>query len=75
MVEGPCLRLRARQAAPYPWFEVTGIDTSANACPLSPEESGVVEYFSKVNVAEVSGPILMLSEAGETQMLFRLSQP
>jgi heat shock protein HslJ len=75
MVEGPCLRLRARQTAPYPWFEVTGIDTSANACPLSPEESGLVAYFSKVNVAEVSGPILILSEAGGAEMLFRLSQP
>lgn len=74
-ISGPCLHLRAAQAAPYPWFEATGIDTGANACPLSRAEAAASEYLAKVNVAEVSGPILILSEAGGVEMVFRLSQP
>lgn len=74
-IDGQCLRLSAGQTAPYPWFEATGIDTSANACPLSPAESAAVEYLAKVNVAEVSGDVLILYEAGVSEMVFRLSQP
>lgn len=74
-ITGPCLHLRARQAAPYPWFEATGIDTGANACPLSQAETAASEYLAKVNVAEVSGPVLILSDAGGVEMVFRLSQP
>lgn len=74
-LDGPCLRLRAAQEAPYPWFEATGIDASANTCPLSKAETVASEYLAKVNVAEVSGDILILSEAGGVEMVFRLSQP
>ena len=74
-IQGPCLRLRAAQRAPYPWLKATAIDTSDNTCPLSPAESAAREYLSRVNVAEVSGDILVLSETGGAEMVFRLSQP
>lgn len=71
---GPCLRLSAGQSAPYPWFEATGVDDSANACPLSPVESAVNEYLAKMNLAEVSGDVLILSQSDGGGMVFRLSQ-
>lgn len=72
---GPCLHLRARQTAPYPWFEATGPDSNGNACPLSPVEAAANDVLAKVTMAEVSNDVLILSQTDGVEMVFRLSQP
>lgn len=74
--EGECLRLSAEQGAPYPWFEATGIEAEgvgndAVGCP--PGEAAFAEALGRVIVAEVLGEVLILSDPGTLEMVFRLA--
>ncbi|MEM1233348.1 MAG: META domain-containing protein [Pseudomonadota bacterium] len=68
--EGPCNRFTAAQAVPYPWIEIGPIAATRRACPDLAAEGAFFAALSAVSVAEVSGPVLILS--GERhEMVFR----
>lgn len=65
--QGPCNTYSATQTAPYPWFEPGPIASTRAACPDLAAERAYLAALSRMQLAEVSGPVLILSnEAGET---------
>ena len=72
---GPCNSYSAPQTAPYPWFEPGPIASTRVASPDLAAEQSYLAALSGMTLAEVSGPILILSnDAGET-LEFRLITP
>ena len=64
--EGPCNTWFASQSAPYPWIEFGPIGATRRACPELEAEARFFEALSQVSLAEVLGPVLILTtEAGE----------
>ena len=64
---GPCNSYSATQTAPYPWFEPGPIASTRAACPELAAEQVYLVTLSRMRLAEVSGPVLILSnDAGET---------
>lgn len=69
--DGPCNGYSATQSAPYPWFDAGPIVATRRACPDLQAETTFFETLTAMRIAEVSGPVLLLSnDAGET-MLFQ----
>ena len=67
----PCNSWSARQTAPYPWFELDGIMATKRACPELAEETAFFDALADMELAEVQGPVLILSASGGRQMVFR----
>ncbi|MFO7920738.1 META domain-containing protein [Rhodobacteraceae bacterium W635] len=71
----PCNGYSAAQTAPYPWVEVGPITATRRACPDLTAEQAYFDLLSRMTLAEVSGPALILSnDSGET-LTFRRVQP
>lgn len=69
---GPCNAYSATQTAPYPWFEPGPIVSTRAACPELDTEQAYLTALTRMSLAEVSGPVLILSnDTGET-LEFRL---
>jgi heat shock protein HslJ len=71
-VEGvaPCNSWSATQTAPYPWIELGPIAATRRACPELDFENHFFDQLSSVTLAEVSGPVLVLTGDG-VEMVFR----
>ena len=69
--QGPCNRYSALQTAPYPWFELGPIQATRAACPALREEQRYFELLAKMTLAEISGPVLILSVPGGESLVFR----
>ncbi len=67
---GPCNAWSASQTAPYPWIELGPIAATRRACPELAFEGRFFEALTSVSLAEVSGPLLVLS-GDEVEMVFR----
>lgn len=64
--QAPCNSFGAAQTAPYPLFELGPIRATRAACPDLALESDFLGALARMQLAEVSGDVLMLSnEAGE----------
>lgn len=64
--KGPCNTYSAAQTAPYPWFETGPILSTKRTCPGLTDELDYFAALGRMTLAEVSGPVLILSnEAGE----------
>ena len=72
---GPCNRYRASLDVPYPWFGLGPIQHTRAACPELLQEEAHLALLERMSFAEVSGPVLILSnEAGE-RLDFHRAQP
>jgi len=72
---GPCNAYSAPQTAPYPWFAPGPVTSTHRACPGLAAEQAYLAALSQMSLAEVSGPVLILSnDAGET-LEFRPAPP
>lgn len=72
---GPCNRYRASLDVPYPWFGLGPIQHTRAACPELLHEEAYLALLERMSFAEVSGPVLILSnEAGE-RLDFHRAQP
>ncbi|MEM1375560.1 MAG: META domain-containing protein [Pseudomonadota bacterium] len=69
---GPCNRFSAAQSVPYPWIEIGPIAATKRACADLAAEGAFFAALSAVSLAEVSGPVLILTGAGH-EMIFRAS--
>lgn len=67
---GPCNRWSARQAVPYPWFEAGSILATKRACPELVEEAAFFAALGEMTLAEVQGPVLILSNDAGREMVF-----
>lgn len=64
---GPCNHFQAEQRAPYPWIEIGPLRATRRACPDLAFEHGYFGALSKVSLAEIQGPTLVLTD--ETRAL------
>ena len=68
--EAPCNRWNAEQRVPYPWFEAGPIAATRRACPELEAEARFLTMLSEMTLAEVQGPVLILSDDGGRAMVF-----
>ncbi len=68
---GPCNTYSASQNAPYPWFEAGPIRATKRTCPEQHFEGAFLLALAKATLAEVSGDILILSDEGGGELVFR----
>lgn len=65
--QAPCNSFGAVQTAPYPWFELGPIRATRATCPSQKHETEFLTILGRMELAEVSGDLVLLSnEAGET---------
>ena len=69
--EAPCNRYSGAQDAPYPWFKPGPLAVTKRACPDLAAEGAFLEALSAMRLAEVSGPVLILSTESGREMVFR----
>ena len=68
--EGPCNTWFATQSAPYPWIELGPIGATRRACPELEDETRFFEALSQVSLAEVLGPVLILTTEDGAELVF-----
>lgn len=69
--DGPCNRWSAAQTAPYPWFGLGPVAATRRACPDLAAEGAFFEALGAMTLAEVQGPVLILSNEAGREMAFR----
>lgn len=68
---GPCNGYHADQTAPYPWFALGPIAATRRACPDLAAETDYFTALSQMTLAEVAGPVLILSNTDGGEMVFQ----
>lgn len=68
--DGPCNSYSATQTAPYPWFEAGPIVATERACADLGAEADFFTALGQVNIAEVSGGTLILSNKDGHELVF-----
>lgn len=75
--EGPCNSYTAAQSAPHPWFEPGPVAATRRACLDAGDAGAEAEFFRALSLmrqADVSGPVLRLTDTGRRKiMVFRAS--
>lgn len=69
--QGPCNSYSASQTAPYPWFAPGPIRATRRACPDLEAETAFFGALAKMTLAEVLGPVLILSNDAGDQLVFQ----
>ena len=69
--EAPCNIWSATQSAPYPWLDLGPIAATRRACPDLDAETAFFEALGAMALAEVQGPVLILSNDQGREMVFR----
>lgn len=70
----PCNSWFAMQDTPYPWFNAEKIAVTSAACldqNTSRAEGTFLNALSEMTLAEVQGPVLILSNDAGREMVFR----
>lgn len=74
--QAPCNRYFASQTAPYPWIAIGPVGSTKRACPALKDEYAYLSALPKMTLAEVSGPVLILSTDEGPFMVFEaVSRP
>jgi len=68
--EGPCNIYSARLATPYPWFELDQLVVTERACAGLRQEQVYLDALAAMELAEVSGPSLVLTNDAGREMVF-----
>lgn len=71
-----CGRYSAAMTVPYPWFQSGPPEMSLSSCPDPAAEdlaaqTAFVKALAAMEFAEISGPVLILSNSAGREMLFR----
>ena len=69
--EAPCNTWSATQSAPYPWIDLDAYAVTRRACPELREEGMFLAALAEMTLAEVQGPVLILSNDEGREMVFR----
>ncbi|MGR3713269.1 MAG: META domain-containing protein [Shimia sp.] len=69
---GPCSTYSARQTAPYPWFALEDVQVVevTQDCAYQAQEAAYFAALSEMNLSEVSGSELVLSDDKGREMSF-----
>ena len=68
---GPCGTFAGRQAAPYPWIEIGGLEAPPDDCPAITDQMRYLESLTAMTLSEVSGDTLILTDETGRQMIFQ----
>ena len=68
--DGPCNSWSAAQTVPYPWIELGPIAATRRACPELEAEARFFDALGRMTLAEVQGPVLILSNDEGQEMVF-----
>ncbi len=68
---GPCNAWSAAQTSPYPWIELGPIAATRRACPDLEAENLFFERLAKASLAEVTGPVLILTDEDGRELVFQ----
>ncbi|MEL6639928.1 MAG: META domain-containing protein [Pseudomonadota bacterium] len=68
---GPCNGFRSTQSAPYPWFALGPIAATRRACADLALEQTYFDALASMTLAEVSGPVLLLSNTDGRELVFQ----
>ena len=66
----PCNKFVAAQTAPYPWFAMGGARITHRACPHLDRERAFLAALRDMTIAEVTGPVLILTNDDGREMIF-----
>lgn len=69
--QGPCNGFSAQQNAPYPWIDIGPILSTKRACADLDAETAYFKALSEMQFAELSGPLMVLSNEAGAEMVFR----
>lgn len=70
----PCNGFSGRQAAPYPWFQPEAVRATRAACPELAAEQRFFSALGQMTLAELSGPVLILSNDAGDEMYFTAAE-
>ncbi len=69
--KGPCSTFSAKQGAPYPWFELEGINAQpSETCTWMAQEDRLFSALQDMQIVEISGPNMVLSNDAGREMVF-----
>lgn len=68
--QGPCNSYGAELSAPYPWFALGKFTATERACPDLETEQKFFNALSTMAFAEISGPVLVLTNDAGREMVF-----
>ncbi len=66
----PCNQLVAQLRSPYPWFELEQLATTRRVCPALAEETTILEALQQMQVVEIKGRVMILSNDAGREMVF-----
>lgn len=67
----PCNSYSASMTAPYPWFQADAIVVTKLSCPDIGAETAYLTALAEMTQSEVSGDVLILSNAQKREIVFR----
>jgi heat shock protein HslJ len=70
--QAPCNAWSARIRVPYPWFELGPIAATRRACLQMEGEADFFAALSRATLAEIHGPVLILSDEDGPVLVFRV---
>ncbi len=70
----PCNHYSATQTAPYPWVGIGPIAATRRACPERELEQRYFAALSAMTLAEVSGPVLILTGDDGRRLDYELAE-
>lgn len=68
--QAPCNSYRAKQQAPYPWFEVEALAATRSVCPDLMAEVTYLQALQEMTESEVAGDVLILRNETGREMVF-----
>lgn len=68
--QAPCNRFAGPVDAIYPWFKTGALAVTRMACPNLADETDFLAALDAVTLAEISGPVLVLSNENGLEMVF-----
>jgi len=68
--QGPCNHFQGTVAVPYPWFKVDNLQITGMACEDMSQETQFWVALTSMELVEISGTTLILSNEAEEEMIF-----
>ncbi|APG45788.1 META domain-containing protein [Phaeobacter porticola] len=66
----PCNQMTGQLMTPYPWFEIAALATTRMVCPTLREETDVLTALQQMDLVEIKGSVLLLTNDAGREMLF-----
>lgn len=68
--QGLCHDFAGKQTAPYPWFALESLTSTASRCDSDLQSGPIISALMRMNVSEVSGNLMILSNEVGEEMVF-----